>query len=135
MMSRGDEKCIGVQKVFRTEHFLVGFSGSFANILPAYQWLKAYEIDSQSPERMHEDWDTFPNFGDGSSIILVTRDLRIWSGGLCPPICIPASFDATGSGSDFAMGAMAVGASAPEAVRVAARFDVYTGGPVIRVSF
>ena len=37
---------------------------------------------------------------------------------------------ALGSGTKFALGAMAVGASAVQAVRVAARFDVYTGADI-----
>lgn len=41
-----------------------------------------------------------------------------------------ADFYATGSGMDYALGAMAMGASAEEAVRVAARFDSSTGGRI-----
>lgn len=37
---------------------------------------------------------------------------------------------AVGSGGDFAMGAMAAGATAEQAVEIAARFDVNTGGLV-----
>lgn len=36
---------------------------------------------------------------------------------------------ALGSGSDFALGAMAMGASALRAVEIAGKFDVYTSGP------
>ena len=42
-----------------------------------------------------------------------------------------AAFYAEGSGWQFALGAMAAGASAEEAVRAAARFDVHTGGEII----
>ena len=35
-----------------------------------------------------------------------------------------------GSGRDFALGAMASGKSAPEAVKIAARFDCFTSGAV-----
>ncbi|HWU70789.1 MAG TPA: hypothetical protein VN017_05495 [Pseudoxanthomonas sp.] len=38
---------------------------------------------------------------------------------------------AIGSGSDVALGAMAMGADARTAVKVASQFDVYTGGRVI----
>ena len=35
-----------------------------------------------------------------------------------------------GSGGDLALGAMAAGASPPEAVRIAMRYDIHTGGDV-----
>lgn len=43
---------------------------------------------------------------------------------------IESEFYAIGSGADFALGAMAVGASAEESIRVASRFDAHTGGEV-----
>lgn len=41
-----------------------------------------------------------------------------------------APFLATGSGWELAMGAMAMGASAKEAVKIACQFDVHSGGPI-----
>ena len=41
-----------------------------------------------------------------------------------------ADFHAMGSGNELALGAMAMGASAEEAVRVACRFDVWSREPV-----
>lgn len=46
------------------------------------------------------------------------------------PWAVESDFIAMGSGEDFAFGAMAHGASAVEAVEIAIRFDVYSGGPV-----
>lgn len=43
---------------------------------------------------------------------------------------VDAPFHALGSGNEIAMGAMAMGATAEQAVACAARFDVFTGGPV-----
>lgn len=43
---------------------------------------------------------------------------------------VHAEFYSTGSGMDYALGAMAMGATAEEAVRVAARFDNSTGGEI-----
>lgn len=43
---------------------------------------------------------------------------------------IRESFAALGSGSEFALGALAMGANAKTAVQVAAKFDPYTGGGV-----
>lgn len=47
---------------------------------------------------------------------------------LSGPIC--SEFYAIGSGDDFAMGAMAMGADAAQAVGIAALFDCHTGGAV-----
>ncbi len=43
-------------------------------------------------------------------------------------ICAP--FYAIGSGYELAMGAMAMGASAEEAVRVAIQYDIHSGGEI-----
>lgn len=46
---------------------------------------------------------------------------------------IPMKFKgpyAIGSGEEFAMGAMLAGSTAADAVRIASKLDVYTGGPV-----
>lgn len=43
----------------------------------------------------------------------------------------PTRFRAWGHGMEFAMGAMAQGATAEEAIGIAARFDAYTGGTIL----
>ena len=47
--------------------------------------------------------------------------------------CAPAPFYAAGSGRAIALGALQMGASATKAVKVACKFDVYSGGPVRKV--
>jgi len=44
---------------------------------------------------------------------------------------IQCEYHAVGSGAKYALGAMAVGASAAQAVEVAARFDPHCGGAVL----
>ena len=46
------------------------------------------------------------------------------------PIPIDTDFFSVGSGSDYAMGAMAMGASAADAIRVASQFDCHTNDKV-----
>lgn len=46
------------------------------------------------------------------------------------PYKVHASFYAIGSGRRLAIGAMAAGASAKEAVEIACRFDTHSRGPV-----
>jgi len=44
---------------------------------------------------------------------------------------IKASYYATGSGRKFALGAMAAGATAEQAVEAAMKHDIYTGGEIV----
>jgi len=46
------------------------------------------------------------------------------------PLPIRDKFYAGGSGGDIALGALAMGATPEEAVRIASKYDVYTGGKV-----
>lgn len=46
------------------------------------------------------------------------------------PFVMEAPFFALGSGAPYAMGAMAFGASAAQAVKIASKFDLATGGTV-----
>lgn len=68
--------------------------------------------------------------------LALTEDGRIFSYGTrLYPYEIRAPFFAVGSGARLALGAMAKGASAEEAVKIAARLDGYTGGKVHTLSF
>lgn len=74
-----------------------------------------------------------PRFGKAESAdaILIKPDGSIWMfGAAIDPEKIEAEFIAIGSGSDFAMGAMAAGRSAVEAVKIAAQYDINTSEPI-----
>ena len=58
-----------------------------------------------------------------------TRNVHIYER-VSIPIQISTRFYATGSGCEYALGAMAAGADARQAVLIAARFDMYTGDGV-----
>lgn len=60
--------------------------------------------------------------------LLPSGELREWSAGHW--ISIDAPFHAIGSGARFALGAMAHGASAEEAARIACELSTSCGGPV-----
>lgn len=66
---------------------------------------------------------------DGNSL-LVAPDRSLVVFGVNGPWRVDRPFYALGSGGDIALGAMAAGASAEEAVEIAIRFDVYSGGPI-----
>lgn len=111
--------CNPVAKIEHNAYGLVGASGDFDLGLAVMVWLAGNGPKPAIPS-------------DATLTVLhVDHDgkARIYHNALVP---IPAGlpFFAIGSGRDYAMGAMAMGASAEEAVRIAARFDESTGGDV-----
>ena len=69
-----------------------------------------------------------------SELLIVLRDGRVRSWEAEAWCDIEAPFRALGSGADVARGAMAMGASAEQAVKIAADLDAFTGGPIISFS-
>lgn len=63
--------------------------------------------------------------------LVLTREGLFWYDKWCRPNKIYDDFYAIGSGGSYAMGAMAHGASAEEAVKTAMRWDPNTGGDVV----
>ncbi|AFQ96730.1 peptidase HslV family [Erwinia phage phiEaH2] len=73
------------------------------------------------------------------SYLVVTEHGNVYAGGQyendeMPWLTKVAAPIAVGSGAEFAIGAMAAGASAGDAVSIAARFDVNTGGEIREIS-
>lgn len=111
----------GYSKVYRFRDGSVGaFSGDVAAMQAAQRWL-----DSISDVEPVGEWTAIRVFPDGSATLL-------WDNGCV--LDITGRLAATGSGQEFALGAMASGKSPKEAVEIAARYDVATGGPVETIS-
>lgn len=72
---------------------------------------------------------------DDSACAIIIHDGRIieWSGQQVPDV-VAAPFAAWGSGAPYALGAMAAGATAEEAVRAAMMLDHHTGGEITVLS-
>ena len=131
MATMGDEKAYGAVKLFHTSEYLVGMAGSLSNLLPFRDWLLDYGGDTGG---LHRHWDSIPNYGGGFTALLVDLSGTVWNcGGNFPPITLHREFEAIGSGSDFAMAAMECGKSAADAVRVARKFDLETGGQILTI--
>lgn len=69
------------------------------------------------------------------SLLVIKPDGTAWCAMMLHPelIRVSAPF-AIGSGADFALGAMACGKTAAEAVEIASQFDVNTGGSIVTVA-
>lgn len=95
-----------------------GGAGDFLAVLMLREWA-ANGFEGKRPAKTAD-----------SECLLAREDGSIWYlAGSGPPFEILDKFTAIGSGAAFAEGAMAYGASALEAVRIAADRDSGTSGP------
>ncbi|CAN7306361.1 hypothetical protein LJR231_001579 [Phyllobacterium sp. LjRoot231] len=122
-MLSGDALAWGsVSKIVRAKNGAIGGAcGRLEKTLEFLAWLEAFNGDAldHPPSQMEADG------------IVVTPDLKLllWTGGSQLAI-VDAPFLAIGTGAKIAMGAMAMGASPAQAIRIAREYDVYTGGEI-----
>lgn len=112
---------ISVCKLFRiqTGEILAG-AGDYSKIIEVAAWLQGEADKPELPDQ--EDTDFLLVDATGHASWLTWPWLR--------RVRVTEPFCAIGSGRDFALGAMAAGASAKKAVEIAARFDPSTGGGI-----
>lgn len=106
------------KKVFRLKDgSLYGGCGDYQIVLAVKAWLNGGEK---------------PKLDDNADFhcLLVKSDGVYSLANLLVEMPIMESFAAVGSGQDFALAALHLGKSAKEAVEVACRFDVSTGGEI-----
>lgn len=72
--------------------------------------------------------------GGDAAVVIVDRDGATYYEDGVSERCSRAPFKAWGTGGCLAMGAMAAGTSAEQAVRIACEWDIYTGGDVTVLS-
>jgi hypothetical protein len=109
-----------VAKIFRTKTASYGYSGYWGDSGLFKEWVRT-ELD---PTRR-------PQFNADLELIRIDANGAAFSAGKTPIFqAINAPFFALGSGRYLAMGAMAFGATAEEAVRIAIQYDTGCGGEV-----
>lgn len=109
------------QKLYTVGTAVLGFAGNVSSALVFLDWYENRE--SRRPDLGNEC--------DFEALVLSADGLEYWDASLRPHP-IKGDFHAIGSGSHLALGAMAMGANAEQAVQIAAQFDVHTGGSIIR---
>lgn len=107
----------------KTDRVMVALSGIFAATEPMLEWVKGGCEQDDIPHFLLEKDDNF-------SCLMVTEDGSLYEYNMGYFIKCDNSYHAHGSGAMFALGAMAVGASAPEAVSAAIKHDKATGGTI-----
>jgi hypothetical protein len=110
-------------KIMRTrEGALTASCGDSDMALPFFNWLDAGADQKNLPRTPDKsDFAAMVLYPDGSVSVFTERFLKQDAA---------ADFYALGSGEQFALGAMGVGASAEEAVQVACYFDPWSRGPL-----
>jgi hypothetical protein len=105
-------------KIARIKGSLYGGAGNLEQIMKMFEWFK-------NPD-MKPDWKFQPEF---EILQVCPEGIFYWSSEM---IAVPVGMDfyAIGSGSHYALGALECGAPADEAIRVAHKFDPYTGREV-----
>lgn len=118
------QKC---QKIHKIGDSYFGICGRVSSAYLFLEWIRQdrrdwVESERNPPSPLSDD-------DDFSALELCEEGAFEWDGKLTrTPVLI--EFFAIGSGADFAMGAMAMGADAVEAVKVARTLDPNTGGVI-----
>ena len=110
-----------MQKVFRKGRLLYAMTGCSGLSDSFRSWVNGGLV-GPAPDMKDGDADANGVLFPGGDLV-VWRFNKAWTAHRAP-------FFAFGSGQDFALGAMAQGATAEEAVRIAAQFDTASGGKV-----
>jgi ATP-dependent protease HslVU (ClpYQ) peptidase subunit len=101
--------------------FLVAGSGDWCVIKTWINWVLDGMPSDKQPDHCKES----------NIIVIDPRGHATVFEDVAVALPVPRKQWAIGSGSDLALGAMAMGADARTAVKVAAKFDVYTGGRIV----
>ena len=99
-------------------------AGMAQTVVEFFEWARAGEPKDYKLSHAANDFaGLIVRYVDGQPIVWTIEEaLKAWR--------VDMPFTARGSGVEYALGAMEMGASADQAVQVAAKFDLGTGGPV-----
>lgn len=104
-----------VKKIIGGDGFYTAITGDTQDKNPVFKYLK--------------DGGEKPKIANLNGIVVKNGKMQLFDDKL-EPYDMGCAFYALGSGRELAIGAMAAGATAEEAVKIACEYDVHTGGPV-----
>jgi ATP-dependent protease HslVU (ClpYQ) peptidase subunit len=108
-------------KIQILEDIAIGFSGSLRDQKLFVDWYKAGEKIEDRPKYNSDNWESI-------IINVETKEVSEYHDGYL--IEYKYDFYALGSGCFLATGAMAAGATAEEAVKIACKYDIYSSGEI-----
>ncbi len=125
-----DKRCVygdvvqPVTKIHQAGDCLVGGAGEFAFILAVIEWVRAGRRLDEFPahQRDKNDWQPVMVIDCDKRMLLYERTPH--------PIVWERGFGAIGSGKQYAIAAMHMGASAKDAVAVACEYDPGSGNGI-----
>lgn len=129
-ISDGDSHIGFMNKGRKTGKYLIATCGSVEEGEMFMDWLAAGGADADK-----KLYGLDKDLGNFTALCVNKKGETIFYEHRLYPYSIDAPFYAIGSGSAYALGAMAAGKSAAEAVRIAAQFDLATGGTVRTLSW
>lgn len=107
----------------RTEKIMIAMSGTIWTLQPMIEWIENGAEQDDIPHRLLSHSNDF-------SCVMVTGDGQLYEFNEGYFIECGVQYHAIGSGAQFALGAMAVGVGAPEAVKAAMEHDKASGGEI-----
>lgn len=121
--------CAYVDKIRDINGYFVGICGHWGVASELFKWFEEECVDGpkRPPETVLVDDDKYPTM----MLIVRKTDGFVWRvDGIGYPQEVAAPFFALGTGDDVAIGAMAMGADAETAVKVACEYDIHSGGKI-----
>jgi len=114
------------QKISTAGDYILAHAGELWTFAGLVEWLTKHDAN---PAKFPANLSNKENDGNQvfSTLVLHKENLFIIESGTLMPMNVP--FHAIGSGCELALGAMAAGAGALEAVRTACQLCVYSSGP------
>ncbi|MGZ9074164.1 MAG: hypothetical protein ACXW13_00140 [Burkholderiaceae bacterium] len=106
-----------IDKVWTLDGKIYAFAGDVARMDAVIQWHQSGAVSGEAPR------------GDWSLLVVGRRTTQVFTDDAPFASKARAPF-AMGSGGPYALGALAAGASAFDAVRIAAKYDTGTGGKI-----
>jgi ATP-dependent protease HslVU (ClpYQ) peptidase subunit len=111
-----------MEKIFRVGQSLYGISGSPEQCLKFIEW-----------RRQPDQKPTFQTNLNFTVLEINPTGIFFWNEEM-QPLPVPGDFYAVGSGANFALGALSMGASLKKSIAIAARWDEGTGHEVQSMS-
>lgn len=128
MACEGSNKSGKMTKIFRVNGYLVGFSGAADCAAALLRWFENGADEEAWPDPYNKE-------DPESTMLVVSPAGQVMFYERFPvPIIMENEFFAIGSGADFALGAMQMGADAKTALEVAISLDAYTGNGIDMLS-
>lgn len=116
-------------KIFKHDDRLIGLIGSHESTQRLYNWLLSGMNPISFPQGLETD------SGIPTVYVVHKSGYTVKFEDSPYPIVVNDGFWADGNGGDLALGAMAMGATAEEAIGVASKYNIYCGCGVDRFSF